>query len=99
MLLPPSPSITAKTRKITLKKGIFFSGVPAAFQNTLLESLWRSLAPEARKRVSNSFGSFSGFKPNTFLRIPALDEMSIENREKRSWQDCGDEENISKRSF
>jgi hypothetical protein len=42
---------------------------------------------------------FFWFKPNTVPRIPALDEMSIETREKQSWQDCGDGENISKRSF
>jgi hypothetical protein len=102
--LPPSPSITAKTRKaaetldITLKTEIFSSGAPAAFQNTWFESLWRSLAPEDRKRISSSFGSFSGLSRTPF-RIPAIDEMSIETREQQRWQDCGDGENISKRSF
>jgi hypothetical protein len=80
------------------EKGDIFLRCTCRFPKHLVRVPLEKLGARSSEESFQFIWFFFWFEPNTFLRMPALDEMSIENREKQSWQDCGDEENISKRS-
>ncbi len=58
---------TAKTRKITLKKGIFFSGVPAAFQKHLVRVPLEKLGARSSEESFQFISSFSGLSRTPFF--------------------------------